>query len=262
QAPVLLFGVVVSFLAMLFMNFAAPYTNARYQQIEDREILFLPDSRALNTHILERVSRGEFIYAEKVNRENKRIYNVLLFRLKNGEVAGFQSAQFADSTPEGWVFYNGKKVVLDSREVSSVETFFQDRPVMNLEFSAFSEPEREKKNFTRKDLLQLRREIIELKSRGAVNIYDYLVEYNLKLALPFASLIFCLIGSSLGAFLKRSGMMVGLGLSVIIVFLYYVVMSVTRSYGLSGRFNPFLAAWTANFIFIAAAAYFMRKANH
>jgi len=54
---------------------------------------------------------------------------------------------------------------------------------------------------------------------------------------------------------------VSLGLSVVVVFGYYVVMSFSRAFGEGGYLNPVLAAWLPNISFLAVGSFLARKAN-
>ncbi|MDD2716432.1 MAG: LptF/LptG family permease [Candidatus Wallbacteria bacterium] len=260
--PVIGFGLIVTCSAMLFINYIAPYTNVTFQKLEDENILMMPEERAKHENILERVSGNEFLYAENLNTDYRRIYNCVLFRIENGKVISSMNAQFADFSGTEWHFFNGHKVTFKNREIERVEKFYQETVKLKLDFAKLAKlgVENEKK-FSNMTLSEIRRQIRDLTRRGAVNIYEHMVELYLKLALPFAALIFALAGAALGAYFKRSGLMVGLGLSIVIIFFYYVVLSVTRSYGLSGRMNPFMAAWSANLIFAAIAVYFVKRAD-
>ncbi|MES4787726.1 MAG: hypothetical protein C4294_20105, partial [Nitrospiraceae bacterium] len=49
----------------------------------------------------------------------------------------------------------------------------------------------------------------------------------------------------------RGGQYTGVGVAILLVFLYYVVMSTARAWGRAGALHPFLAAWMANLVFFA-----------
>lgn len=59
---------------------------------------------------------------------------------------------------------------------------------------------------------------------------------------------------------RRSG--IGFGLSVLIVFAYYVVMSFSRALGEAGYLPAFIASWFPNMSFLLVGGYFARgRAN-
>ncbi len=75
------------------------------------------------------------------------------------------------------------------------------------------------------------------------------VEYHQKLALPVACLIMGLLGVTFGLRSGRGGVLAGVGISLVLSFLYYVFYSITGAMGNQGYLAPWLAAWAANLVF-------------
>jgi len=50
----------------------------------------------------------------------------------------------------------------------------------------------------------------------------------------------------------NGGQAVGVGLTIVLLFVYYAVMSTARALGSSGALSPVLAAWAPNLLFVAA----------
>ncbi len=83
-----------------------------------------------------------------------------------------------------------------------------------------------------------------------------------KFTLPCACLVFGLIGSIIGAKSNlRSSKSQGFGLSVILIFAYYVMSFVFSSFGVKGLLSPIIAPWIPVLISIAGGFYFLRKSN-
>ena len=103
---------------------------------------------------------------------------------------------------------------------------------------------------------------IEQARMVGTNLSQLWVLFHLKLAVPWACVIMAVLGASFGASRQgRSGSSVGFGISVVIVFAYYVVMSLCRALGESGNMPPFLAAWTPNAVFLAVGFFFSRRVD-
>ena len=86
--------------------------------------------------------------------------------------------------------------------------------------------------------------------------------FHLKLAVPWACVIMAVLGAGFGASRRgRSGGGVGFGISVVIVFAYYVVMSLCRAFGESGNIPPFVAGWCPNIVFAVLAVYFSLRVD-
>lgn len=74
------------------------------------------------------------------------------------------------------------------------------------------------------------------------------VEYHKKFALPFACLAFGLIGIPLGFIVKQNGRMIGFGIGLGVILLYYLLLQVGQNSGLTGRLHPALAMWLPNLV--------------
>ena len=83
-----------------------------------------------------------------------------------------------------------------------------------------------------------------------------------KFTLPFACIVFGLIGSSLGSKSNlRSSRSQGFGLSVILILIYYVMSFVFSSFGVKGIITPIIATWIPVFISLGGGCYFLKKAS-
>ena len=83
-----------------------------------------------------------------------------------------------------------------------------------------------------------------------------------KITLPFSCIVFSLIGSTLGIKQNiRSSKSQGFGLSIILIFLYYLTCFVFSSMGIIGLIAPFLSAWIPVFIFLGFGTYLLRRSN-
>jgi len=83
-----------------------------------------------------------------------------------------------------------------------------------------------------------------------------------KFTLPFACLVFGLIGSSLGSKSNlRSSKSQGFGLSVILILIYYVMSFIFSSFGVKGILPPIFAAWLPVLISLGGGIYLLRKSS-
>jgi lipopolysaccharide export system permease protein len=107
----------------------------------------------------------------------------------------------------------------------------------------------------------LAREVRDL-SRKGIDTTDYRVDLWLKTAIPFVSLVMALIGIPLASRTVRgSGMAAGLGLALVVGFLYWIVLGLTTSLGRSGLIPAPIAAWSANVLFGMIGAIFFLSSD-
>ncbi|MCP4973005.1 MAG: YjgP/YjgQ family permease [Prochlorococcus sp.] len=83
-----------------------------------------------------------------------------------------------------------------------------------------------------------------------------------KFTLPMACLVFGLIGSSLGAKPNsRTSRSQGFGISVVLIFVYYLLSFSFSNLGVKGVLLPFVAAWAPVFILLAGGGLLLRQAS-
>ena len=89
----------------------------------------------------------------------------------------------------------------------------------------------------------------------------YLIEFHRRFALPTACLVLALVGIPLGLSSKKSGKSGGFVLTILLVFVYYVVSLVGVSLARQGRVTPWFGAWLADLVFLALALFLLWHAE-
>ena len=64
-----------------------------------------------------------------------------------------------------------------------------------------------------------------------------------KYSVPFACVVFGLVGSAVGIRPQRTGKATSFGVSIVIIFGYYLLSFITAAMGESGLISPFVAGW-------------------
>jgi len=88
----------------------------------------------------------------------------------------------------------------------------------------------------------------------------YKVEIHKKYSIPFACVVFVLVGSPLAIRMSRSGMNMAIGLSILFFLVYYVCLIGGEKLADRGFMTPFLSMWTPNIAFGALALVLLKKA--
>jgi len=96
--------------------------------------------------------------------------------------------------------------------------------------------------------------LIDLLTRGQAtpDRQAALVELNYRFALPVASLVLALVGLPLGLYTRKGGKAVGMMLTILLVFAYYIIMAFGQTLSKQGRLHPGIGLWMANVVFAAA----------
>jgi lipopolysaccharide export system permease protein len=100
----------------------------------------------------------------------------------------------------------------------------------------------------------------DMRKIGAV-VRKWVVELHLKISYPFANFVIILFGAPIAAQKRRSGTAVGIGISLLVCFIYFLFIRTGQVLGHQGTLDPWLAAWIGNIIFGFAGIYTMIKAR-
>jgi LPS export ABC transporter permease LptG len=110
---------------------------------------------------------------------------------------------------------------------------------------------------------ELRQRATQLREagRGPDEWGRYEVEIHKKFAIPAACLVFGLLGLGLSLGTKKEARSAAFGLSIAVIFVYYVIIRLGEQAGDTGMMPPVLAMWAANIV-LGAAAIVLLFLNH
>jgi lipopolysaccharide export system permease protein len=95
---------------------------------------------------------------------------------------------------------------------------------------------------------QLAQQIAVLKRTGQDSTAQE-VAFQFKMALPFLCLSFALCAPALSFRFARTGSFMGIFLSIVMVFVAWNTLLLTKALGLSGDIPPILSAWSPDILF-------------
>jgi lipopolysaccharide export system permease protein len=75
------------------------------------------------------------------------------------------------------------------------------------------------------------------------------VEYHKKLSIPFACIVFVLLGAPIGIRTRRGGVGIGAGIGMLFFLIYYLFLIGGEQLGDRGFVSPFWAMWAPNVLF-------------
>jgi len=113
------------------------------------------------------------------------------------------------------------------------------------------------------NIAQARERLKTIRLSGDVQkIRKLIIRIHQKIALPFSCVVFGLVGSALANRPQRTSKATGFGISVLVIFIYYLMMSFGDALGLSNFLSPMISAWLPNlFGFIAGLWLLVRSAK-
>ena len=100
--------------------------------------------------------------------------------------------------------------------------------------------------------------INRLKNNGR-EFRKWLVDLHFKTAFSFSSILMILFGISLSIQKPRGNLLTGVGSSIFVIFIYYVMIKSGQTMGYKGIIDPFLSVWSANILFLCSGIYLLYK---
>ncbi len=165
-----------------------------------------------------------------------------------------------DKKSSSWIFSDGSIVSIDpTGQTSNIQFKEYTYPFVEGPMELAKVP-KDATEMTLKQAIQA--EKIYEKTGNSKEVRRIRVRIQEKFTLPFACLVFGLIGSSLGSKSNlRSSKSQGFGLSVILILIYYVMSFIFSSFGVKGILPPIFAAWLPVLISLAGGIYLLRKSS-
>ncbi|MCK4546268.1 MAG: LPS export ABC transporter permease LptG [Candidatus Eisenbacteria sp.] len=256
--PLFLFAGLMSVATLLFNELVVPRANQEMTTIENYDIKKKPrrlGSIRRNVHLL---GDGGRIYLIKTyDRDNREMNGVVIQRFTHNQLVERIDAAKAIWDRGSWVFYDGV-VRTFSREGEAVSIFSElRRPDIAERPEDMAAEEKDPENMNFRELgIYIRRV-----QAGGSAVEKLRVQRHLKIAFPFASLIVVLLGASLSAIRRKSGLAFGFGISLALCFVYYGIMRVSEVLGQAAALPAPAAAWIANAAFAVAGILLLIRAD-
>jgi lipopolysaccharide export system permease protein len=103
---------------------------------------------------------------------------------------------------------------------------------------------------------------MQLTGQGGAALDVLKITLAQKLAAPFAAFISVVIAMPLAARLGKKGRTIGIALSILLLFVYYLMMSAFAALGKNGALDPYFAAWLPNLVMLTTGAVLFYRVEH
>lgn len=196
---------------------------------------------AQQSHLMLRDSGPEGLRHLIYARENKgpELRDVVIQRFEKGQLRFVLTAPRAFFEAGSWRFEKGRTLQIEPEKDEIMAASFESYQMpLAPELPALLQENRQPQELS---LRELRAQIQRLETLGQP-VAALKVRWQQKLAIPVSGLLFVVLGSALGARTLRSRSQ-GLGLSLLMVFGYYLLMSLGTALGDSQQVPVWLGAW-------------------
>lgn len=260
--PVLLVSVTVAIAALVFNETVVPVANMAADNLMRYEIAREKPSMLKERVFLREESGGDLhrvVYISSLRPRDGHMSDVLIQEFDEGKLNRISTARDGLWQDGKWILSNGEVFEVDDKgSVKLLFRFEQQTVDLDLTPGQIASASRDPEDM---GIFELIEHIKILEKQGA-NVAPLWVTFHLRLAIPWASVVLALVGAAFGVRPQRTGAGLGFGMSILIVFAYYVVMSFCRALGQSGNLIPVISAWIPNIIFLVLGGFFAKRGNH
>lgn len=257
--PLFLMGTFMSLTAFTLQEALVPLAREGYEHILQQ---WLPRQPQSKKHFLLQFHQDDRLYlmayAEAFRPSTKTLEEATVIRFGEGGPSEIIKAERAVFEEESWLFYRGLLQQFGPRgELLRKGDFAKQR--FDLPFT-YEDALRLGAGADELNIRQLRRHIAYLAAQGA-DVRPLWVDYHFHFSLPFAALVFAFLSLPLALLFHRQSNALGVGLSALVSFLYYVVMSLTSYLGKSGAMGAQVCAWAPNLLFFLLGIWLFRTVD-
>lgn len=163
-----------------------------------------------------------------------------------------------NSQESTWDFYNGTVYVVDpGGSYRNIARF--DHKQLQLSRAPLDLAS-QNRDYGEMNISQAKEYLELMKSSGDQGkILKTKVRIQQKYALPFVCVVFGLLGSSLGSRPGRTNRATSFGISVMIIFAYYLLSFITGAMGQKAILSPFMAAWLPTMLALGVAGFLLYR---
>ncbi|MBQ7196165.1 MAG: LptF/LptG family permease [Synergistaceae bacterium] len=256
--PVILTSVLIALGALCFNETVVPFASIAADKLMRYEIMKNQASAIQQKVFLRDTEKGKLkrvLYIDELDTNKGLISGIMVHEFDDtGRLATTLNARRGMRQDNQWWIEDGRMYNVTSEgEVVLLLRFERQKLALRLSPDQLQRSTRKPSNMSAHELWSYINQVQNL----GTDLSQLWVMFHLKLAVPWACVIMAVLGAGFGASRRgRSGGGVGFGISVVIVFAYYVVMSFCRALGEAGNIPPAVAGWGPNLVFMIIAFFF------
>ncbi|MCG8366273.1 MAG: LptF/LptG family permease [Pseudanabaenales cyanobacterium] len=270
--PVLLLGCLITTLTFAFNESIVPAANYQSEHLLDtalnrespafreKNILYKQYGKqkqldGKTKRVLERL-----FYAERFDGEQMK--GITILDRSYGRLTTIVTSESGQWNPlnNEWDLFNGTSYII-SPDGSYRNIVYFEHQQLQLPRAPLDIANNTRGSDEMNIIQSLKRLELERQSEDLEEIRKIQIRIHQKLAIPCACVIFGLVGGTLGSTFRQASKSTGFGLSVLMIFIYYFLLSFGDALGLVGYISPLLAGWLPNFVGLGIEGLLLSKAN-
>jgi lipopolysaccharide export system permease protein len=253
--PFLFLGFILSLLIVLLNETITPIYAFKSVLIKEKYITKDSVDKDFSRNNIAVISNKHSYFIKKYDIENKEMFGITILQYnKDDEVIARIDAERGKWTGIGWRFFSGNIREFVHKTQTNMTGFGEKFIRLPEKPESFAK----KFDLNLMSSKEIRDYIQSLIKKGAVPTKELVGLYN-KLAMAFASFVLLFIGIPIILIITHTGLLTGIMLSIVVSFIYKLVIVVGVSLGHGEVLSPVLSAWFANIIFLITGSVLLNR---
>jgi lipopolysaccharide export system permease protein len=255
--PIAGFAIVVFFVTLGLSIYARPWGNSLlrsgiYEMVKARA------SAGIKPRVFNDEFSGLVIYVDQIDPPGNHLFGILISDTRDPRMRSTVYAQSGsvftreESQTLTLRLFNGGMFTASAKPDGYQGTRFSTYDItLDLQL-ALDELHSRPKEPHEMTLGELRRTIEQKRSEGMPSDFER-VELHRKFSIAFACLVFAAVGIPLGIQPTRAVHSRGFAVSLVLIFVYYLLLNLGQNLGERGKIPPPIAVWLPNIVLSAIA---------
>lgn len=242
--PIFAVAVILVIVTFLTNEKIAPWATHQSENII-KQILIRKAIPPVQPNVFIHGPNDSVYYVGSVDKDTQMFQHVMIYEPQDSPYPRMTTAERAHYDGDHLHLYNGSIHQYGPIGLTNYEVSFKEMVIpIAVDPQLFTAGD---KSPFEMNAAELRRQIQNFKVAG-MSTKSLATDYHFKLSLPFGAFVAGLIGIPLAVKFPRTGKFLGIGIAILLLFVYYCLFSVFRSLGLIGILPPLIAAWLPNLI--------------
>jgi lipopolysaccharide export system permease protein len=257
--PLLAVGTFISLATVVWNETVVPYCTREYHAVNNIEILKRAQRGVLADREIWYHGADGFYNIDHIDPRRRTLFGLTIYQTDaHFALRSIIQVPAVEWTDAGWRATGAVQRTLTSNGDIAMQPVPNSQLLRRETLNDFLEVRQEAEELS---YMELQRRIASL-SRKGIDASSYFVDLQLKLAVPFTSLVLACLAIPLAGRVQRHpslAAIVGTGLAT--GFGYWVTLALTNALGESSVLPPVVAAWAANviFLFVGGALFLTRE---
>ena len=257
EKPLLVFTAGLTIVSLYFSAQLTPWCNQNYRKTYEEILLQKPTIQVKERAIIDIGERK--LYAYQIDEKTQKIQDIAIYEFLLQENHLFPQITLAQEGEISNNVLNLKKVNIYrfGRNYQLIQQGKFTRQKIYLVDQITSGRQEEKKS-TEMTLWEIRAKMKD-NTLFPEEVREFTLDFHTRVAIPLAAFLLGIVAVPLGIKIERGDKSVSLGITLVLVIIYYILLLTGIFLGRSGFLLPILAIWIPNFFIIGLAIWLNLK---